>query len=111
MEIIDWALDYLKDHKLVAALMGVLFVLLLIRNFWFLVKLLVVLAIGVVAVSVILSLIGKATKEKKDLLRPGKSSRMEHVISVTADWHHPPSYYRLMARVSLPFTEWNINIS
>ncbi|MBW2056012.1 MAG: hypothetical protein JRH07_18735 [Deltaproteobacteria bacterium] len=84
MEYIDLALDYLKDHKLLAAAITFLFILLLIRNFWFLVKLLVVMALGLVAASLILSFVGKAAKEKRELLKEDESSRIEQVRSAEA---------------------------
>jgi len=80
-EYLDLALDYLKEHKLVAAIVGFLFIILLIRNFWFLVKLLVVLALGAVAIFLLFSLVGDATKTKKDLIGPDESSRLGPIIS------------------------------
>ncbi len=85
MEYLDLALKYLTEHKLIAAMIAFLFILLLIKNFWFLVKLLVVLALGLVAVSLILSFVGRISKEKKELLKEDESSRIEHVRWAKAD--------------------------
>jgi hypothetical protein len=83
MEYLDLALDYLKDHKLIAAILAIVFLVLLIRNFWFLLKLLVIVALGIVVVFLVFSLIGKATKTKKDFLEPSESSGIrDHTLHV-----------------------------
>jgi len=86
-EFLDLALDFLKDHKLVAGAIAILFIILLIRNFWFLVKLIVVLALGAVAVFLIYSFVGDAAKKKKELLQPDESSSVRPIRSYTAQWH------------------------
>jgi MFS superfamily sulfate permease-like transporter len=91
MEYLDLALDYLKDHKLVAALIAMLFVILLIRSFWFLVKLLVILALAAVALVLVSSFLGEVTKKKKDLMAPGDSSHLRTLPSCLAQWSPPPS--------------------
>lgn len=95
MEYIDLALDYLKDHRFVAAIIAIVFLILLIRNFWFLIKMLVILALGLLAVVLLFSFIGKAKKEKEDLLKPEESSRLQQLRPVTAEWSHHASYRRL----------------
>ncbi|NIQ38039.1 MAG: hypothetical protein GTN81_05570 [Proteobacteria bacterium] len=89
MEFVDIALDYLAENKIVAASILVLFVILLIKNFWFLIKLLVALALGIVAVSLVLSFVGRATKDKKDLLKPEGSLRIEDPRPrLATSYHH-----------------------
>ncbi len=93
MEYFDLALEYLKEHKLITAIIAILFIILLIKNFWFLVKLLVALAIGVVLVFLVFSFVGKATKKKKELLdEPKESSRLEYVIPKTARLRYPAEF-------------------
>jgi len=93
MEYFDLALEYLKEHKLITAIIAFLFFVLLIKNFWFLVKLLVALAIGVVVVFLILSFVGEATKKKKELLdEPKESSRLEYVIPKPARLRYPAKF-------------------
>ena len=67
-EYLDLALDYLKDHKLIAASVALLFLVLLIRNFWFIIKLMVILLIGGIVVFLAYSFIADTVKSKKDLL-------------------------------------------
>jgi hypothetical protein len=100
MEFVDLALDYLTDNKIVAASILVLFVILLIKNFWFLIKLLVVLALGIVAVTLVLSFVGRATKDKKDLLKPEGSLRIEDLRPLMATSYHHARTYRLLEMVS-----------
>jgi hypothetical protein len=89
MEYLDLALDYLKDHRLLAASIAFLFIILLIRNFWFIIKLIVILAIAVIVVLFALSFVGDYVKKKKDLLKPEEnSSLMEPIKSDTAQLHH-----------------------
>ncbi len=78
MEYLDLALNYLKDHKLLTAAIAFLFIVLLIRNFWFVVKLLVALSLAAVALVLLFSFIGKATKEKRDLIKPDESSGISY---------------------------------
>jgi len=97
MEYLDLALDYLKDHKLVAAVIAIVFVILLIRNFWFLVKLLVILALAAVALILVSSFLGEATKKKKDLMGPSDSSHLRTLPSCLAEWRRPPTSLDLPA--------------
>jgi len=90
MEYIDLALDYLRDHKVVAAIIAIVFIILLIRNFWFLLKLLVILALGALALILVSSFLGEATKKKKELFEePSGSSRLKSYGSHTAEWRRP----------------------
>lgn len=90
MEYIDLALDYLRDHKIVAAVIAIVFVILLIRNFWFLVKLLVILALGAIALILVSSFLGEATKKKKELMdEPSASSHLKSYRSYLAEWKRP----------------------
>lgn len=104
MEYLDLALDYLKDHKFIAALIAILFLILLIRNFWFLIKLLVVLALGVVVVFLIYNFIGETTKKKKDLLKPGESSHMAPVRPYTAECLHHTKFSDLFSPMDDPLS-------
>lgn len=104
MDLFDLALDFLKDHKLIAAIVAIVFLILLIRNFWFLIKLLVALALGLVVVSLVFSFIGKATKKKKDLLNEGESLRMERVRSSTAQLPQHRQSSRLVTSVDDPLS-------
>ncbi len=86
MEYFDLVLDYLRDHKIIAASIGVLFLYLLIKNFWFLVKLLIFLVLGALAFSLVLSFVGKASKGKKELIEePSESRQIEHMRPLTAE--------------------------
>ena len=102
-QYLDLALDYLKEHKLVAAIVGFFFIILLIRNFWFLVKLLVVLALGAVAVFLFLSFVGDAAKTKKDLIAPDESSRLAPITLYVASRQSPDTLSRLAPWPSGPF--------
>lgn len=73
-EYLDLALDYLKDHKLIAASVALLFLVLLIRNFWFIIKLMVILLIGGIVVFLAYSFIADTVKSKKDLLNEPESN-------------------------------------
>ena len=80
-DFLDIALDYLKEHRWVAGAVGILFIILLLKNFWFLVKLLVVLALGAAVVFLLYALIGDAAKKKQELYEENKeTSRLEYVI-------------------------------
>ncbi len=100
MEYIDLALDYLKDHKLLAASLAILFLYLMLKNFWLLIKLLVILVLGTIAVSLFLSFAGKALKGKKDLIGPGESSRIERLRPLMAESSHLANYDSLKAVIS-----------
>ncbi|NIO05837.1 MAG: hypothetical protein GTN74_14905 [Proteobacteria bacterium] len=83
MEYFDLVLGYLRDNKIIAASIGVLFLYLLIKNFWLLIKLLIFLVLGALAFSLVLSFVGKATKGKKELLEPSESRKIEHMRPLT----------------------------
>jgi hypothetical protein len=74
MEYLDGALDYLSNHKLIAASVALLFFALLIKNFWFLIKLIVALAIAVVLVFLAYNFISDTIKKKEEFLQPSNSS-------------------------------------
>jgi len=100
MEYIDFVLDYLKDHKLLAASLAILFLYLTLKNFWLLVKLLVFLVLGTIAVSLFLSFAGKALKGKKELIGPGESSKIERPRPLMAESSHLANYDSLTAMIS-----------
>jgi len=79
MEYLDLALDYLKANKLVALILAGLFVLLLIRNFWFVIKLLVVLALIIIAILVVFFLLQK-TDLKKDIPKFHKKTTRQSIV-------------------------------
>jgi hypothetical protein len=89
MEYLDIALDYLKTHKLIAAAIAVLFFALLIKNVWFLVKLIVVLAIGAVVVFFAYSFIEDAVQRKKELLHSPESLLREPDRSQIIETYRP----------------------
>ena len=105
-EYLDLALEYLREHKWVAGALGILFIILLIKNFWFLVKLLVVLALGAVIVVLIIHFVGGAMNKKKELLKePKDSSCLELVRPQMADLLHPiglPDGFPLPAHTRSP---------
>ena len=93
MEYLDLALDYLRDHKVVAAIIAIVFVILLIRNFWFLIKLLVILALGAIALILVSSFLGEATKKKKELMEEhSDSSRLKSYRSYVVEWRRPHTF-------------------
>ena len=100
MEYLDLALDYLKTHKLVAAAIAVLFIALLIRNFWFLIKLLVFLVVVGVVVFFAYSFVTDALKQKKDLLKPSptepKSSLEVPFKANGIEWPHHVTFSGLL---------------
>ncbi len=80
MEYLDLALDYLKANKPVTLIAAGLFILLLIRNFWFIIKLLVILALIFLAIFVAFSLLQK-TDLKKDIPKSHKKTSQQSTLN------------------------------
>lgn len=80
IEYIDELRNFIKDHKLVAVLVGSGFLFCLLRSFWFVIKLLFIFALLAVTVLLAFNLAGKAVQNKEQLLGPSQSMKMDWQI-------------------------------